>query len=151
MIKHIWSVFCKESIVSADTNNISISNSYENLQFDLNTDSKEYKKGGSVGVPFDFEIVSLFYRDNTKKEETIEEHVAFIDPKGNKLGEFTADVVFKAGLNRMRNRFKFNTLALTTSGTYIFQMYIQKKRSETRELVAAIPVDIDLKINGEQL
>ncbi len=151
MIKHVWSIVCRESNVDPATNNISIDDAYENIQVTLDTKGKEYKKGLSVGVPFDFELVSLFYRDAKGEQESTQEFVTILDPKGVKLGEVDSKVVFREAFDRMRNVIKFNSMPLTLSGTYLFQVHIQKPKSRNREPVTVIPVDIQVTVNGEKV
>jgi len=148
MIKHIWSIFCRESKVEADTNNISIIDAYDSIEFDLKT-SEEQDSSKPVMVPFSFEVVSLFYRDKKGEEETLDVSVSAIDPKGVKLGNFASKLEFKAEHNRMRNRVRFNQIALTSSGTYVFQIHTHTK--DKLNLEAAIPVDVKVKINGKDL
>jgi|GEM_PF-5385504 len=150
MIKHIWTVLARESKIDADNNTISLIDLYENLQFDVRVDEKEYEKNKKVGGPFNFEIVSLFYRDTKGKAEKILVEVDLVDPKGEKLGTAEANVEFKETHDRMRNRIKFTTIALTTSGTYVFQVYM-KKQENKKELLTAIPLDVALTVNGKKM
>jgi len=148
VIQHIWSIVCKESRVDETTNSISIIDAYENLQISLNTEP-DYKEGSPVGVPLNFELVSLFYRDKKAGEESIEEFVRVIDPKGLELGGLSSKVVFKDSFDRMRNIFKFQSIALTTSGTYLFQLYSQKTKKGKKQLISVIPVSIRVTINSK--
>lgn len=149
MIKNIWSLICKESKIDQETNNISIIDAYESLQFDLKLEKKQDKDAPLV-LPFSFELLSLFYRDEKKKEERMEEIIHVLDPDSNKLGEFKASIIFKENQNRVRSRVKFDTIALTKSGTYLFQVFTQKKVNDNqRDLVSIIPVDINLIVDGK--
>lgn len=148
MTKHIWTLVCRESKID-DSNNVSIIDAYETLQFDLGTPSPDYDKTKPFVGPFNFEIISLFYRDKKGTHEVLDVLVKMIDPKGNTLGEFPARPEFKEEHNRVRNRMKFDTIALTTTGTYIAQIHQQK--GEKREQVAAVPLDIVVRLNGKEL
>ena len=149
MIQHIWTLVCKESKIEAETNNISVIDLYENLQFDLKTDQNFYDKSKPLVGPFNFEVVSLFYRDKKGTHVEFEVLAKIIDPKGAVLGEFPAKTEFKPEHNRVRNRIKFNTVALTVSGVYIVQVYM--KRKDEQDQVAAIPLDIKVVLNGKEL
>lgn len=149
MIQHIWSLVCKESKIEAETNNISVIDLYESLQFDLKVDEATYDKTKPVVGPFNFEIVSLFYRDEKGTHAEFDILAKIVDPKGAILGEFTNKSEFKEEHNRVRNRMRFNTIALTTSGVYIVQVFL--KRKEEQEQVAAIPLDIKVKLNNKEL
>lgn len=149
MIKHVWTIICKESKIDANTNNVSIIDAYENIQFSINTNDPKYKKGLSVGVPFNFEAVSLFFRDKKGTNGHVSETIKVLDPKGEKLGEFSNDVQFKEEHDRMRNILKFNTIAVTTSGTYLFQVFTNKNGKS--EQVTTIPINIQVTVNGEAI
>lgn len=149
MIKHVWSLVCKESKIEQITNNISIIDVYESLQFDLRTEQNtEENKGKPIGVPVNFEIISLFYRDKKGTEEHFDEKIIVIDPKGVVLGEFAADVLFKDDQDRVRSIVKFNMIALTISGDYVFQVNLAKKGADKMDRVSSIPISIKVSVNG---
>lgn len=147
MIKHIWSVLCHESTIDEKTNNISLRDAYEVLEFNLTTADKKYDTSQPVIGPLDFEVASLFYRDKTTGEENLTAYVRVLDPKSVELGEFESKIQFSDGLNRVRSRVKFNSMALTTSGTYVVQ--VRLKKQEGKEIAAAIPLDIKVIVNGK--
>ncbi len=149
MVKHIWSVLCKESKIEAETNNISIIDAYESLQFGINTEDQNYKHGGPLNLPFSFEIVSLFHRDKINQNEDDEEVINAVDPKGQQLGEFLSTIQFIEDSKRVRNIFKFPNIALTTSGTYKFQINTRNKKNNKRSLITEIPIDIEVTVNGQ--
>lgn len=152
MIKHLWTLVCRESKLDALTNNISIIDSLESMQFSLNTEDPNYKKGSAISAPFNFEVVSLFFRDSLNEDSLIYETIIVLDPKGQKLGEFKAKVQFEEGKNRMRSILKSNMIALTVSGTYVFQIFSSLKDSgANKEMIVALPVDISVTVNGEQI
>lgn len=151
MIKHIWSMVARESKVDAMSNNISIIDALESLQLTADTEDKSYKPGLSIGLPLNFEIVSLFFREKKGKPAEAEEIIIVLDPKGEKLGEFTSKIMFQAEHNRMRNMIKFNMIAVSVPGTYLFQVFLKNGKSEGREQVATIPIDITMTVNGSQI
>lgn len=151
MVRHIWSLVCKETKIDATTNNLSIIDVLENLQFDSKTD-QEVDTSKPIGVPINFEVVSLYHRDKKGTDESVEETIVVLDPKGAKLGEFTAQGNFNESQDRTRVIVKFNMIALTTSGTYLFQ--ITRKggaKSSLAERVVSIPLDIAVRVNDKQL
>jgi hypothetical protein len=147
MIKHVWSLVCKESKIEQNTNNISIIDELESVEFSLSVE-KENENKKPIGAPFNFELISLYYRDKMGSTEALNQDIIVLDPKGEKLGEFKADVLFQEDQNRVRSITKFNMIALSTSGTYVFQVYVEKKKSTNKELVVAIPVDIKVRVNN---
>jgi hypothetical protein len=148
MITHVWTAVCRESMVDEETNNISLLEAYENLQFDVNLSDQDYKKGTSIGVEFKLEVVSLFFRNTTTKVESFKETLLVLDPKGAKLGDAVADVTFQAANDRMRNIMRFDTFAVTTSGVYLFQVFMSKAKASTKEPIAVVPVNVRVTVNG---
>ncbi len=151
MINHIWTIVCREAKVD-DNNTLSIIDQYDELNFTLNTDDKSYKKGSSLVAPFGFTIASLFFRDEKGKEAALKESIAVLDPKGVKLGEFESDIVFKPEHSRMRNIMKLESIGLTTSGTYLFQVfYTTEAQPNKKRQVVSVPIDMIVNVNGEQV
>jgi hypothetical protein len=151
MVKHIWSVMCKRTEIDPVTNTISIHEAYESLQFSIDTPDPNYRAGLSIGIPFSFELVSLFFRDSAGKPEDLDEVLIVLDPKGQRLAELTSDVHFSEQNDRMRNIMRFENIAMTSSGTYLFQIFTQKKNQNRRQLVSAIPINIKLEVNGDSI
>jgi hypothetical protein len=151
MINHIWSLVCREAKVDSN-NTLSIIDQYDELTFTLNTDDKNYKKGTSVVAPFGFTIASLFFRNEKGTADELKESVTILDPKGVKLGEFESAIAFKSEHSRMRNIMKLDSIGLTTSGTYLFQVfYTTKAQPNKKKQVVSIPIDIIVNVNGERV
>lgn len=151
MIKHIWSLVCKEAKVDSN-NNISIIDEYEEIEFALNTSDANYKKGSPIMAPFHFEVVSLFFRDKAGEAVDLQETIVVLDPGGNQLGEFESPMSFKEEHIRMRNIMKLDTIALTVSGVYLFQIFYKTSvQPNKKNLVVSIPISIKVSINGEQV
>lgn len=82
----------------------------------------------------------------------LEETVLALDPKGKRLGEFKSDVRFKEEHDRVRNIMKLDTIVLTTSGTYLFQVFTKHPdQTGKREQVTVIPINVNVEVNGETL
>jgi hypothetical protein len=147
MIKHIWTVVCKESKVDAETNNLSIIDILENVQFQAQVNGADFNanQGNPIAIPLGMQIASLFFREAKTGEESIDVKTKILDPKGKQLGEIDNVVKFQNGLNRMRNIIKFNSLAVTEDGTYLFQVFVREKSGFKN--VATIPVDVSLNIS----
>jgi hypothetical protein len=151
MINHIWSLVCREAKIDSH-NTLSIIDQYDELTFTLNTEDKNYKKGSSVVAPFGFTIVSLFFRDEKGEKAEMKESVSVLDPSGVKLGEFESVIVFKEEHSRMRNIMQLESIGLTTSGTYLFQVfYTTKAQPNKKKQVVSIPIDIIVNVNGERV
>ncbi len=151
MINHVWSLVCREAKIDSN-NTLSIIDQYDELAFTLNTEDKNYKQGTSIVAPFGFTIASLFFRDKKGEEESLKESIAVLDPKGVQLGEFESAIIFEPEHSRMRNIMKLESIGLTTSGTYLFQVFFTTKAQPNRKnQVVSIPIDIIVNVNGDKV
>jgi len=151
MIKHIWTVLCKESKLDAESNNISLMDSTEALQFSVDDPNTNYEGTKNNLVPVKFEVVSLLFRPKSGKKQTIQLEYEFVDPNGKVTGKFGNTVEFLEAHKRMRNRMKLDTFALNVSGDYWCKTYIKSGTSTKRELVAEVPLTVEITINGKNV
>ncbi|MBI3103352.1 hypothetical protein HYZ05_00260 [Candidatus Daviesbacteria bacterium] len=148
MIKHIWSVLCKESIINQDDNNLSIVNVLEALQVNLkptNIQNKDQKL--EAIVPINYEMVSFYTRDNKKEEEVkFEQELALINHKGEEINKDIKEIVIPAGTKRMRTRVKISGIKVQGSGDYIFQVSIKEEGQKLLKIVAEIPLEVTVTV-----
>jgi hypothetical protein len=149
MPKHIWSLVCRDTKVDDVSNNLSITDVLEDVQFDIKTDSKGYKPGKPIATELQLHLVSVFYRDKPGNQEQLSTTAVVLDPQGTKLGEFNADITFQKKNRRMRSIMRFESIVLTTTGTYMFQVYINE--NDKRRNVTTIPLDVQLVVNGSEV
>jgi hypothetical protein len=150
MIKHVWTILCRESKIEAETNNISIIDAYDSIQIGATIDETAMDKTKPLVAPIALEVTSLFFRDEKGKIESFNTMLKVIDPKGVALGEFKVKSEFQEHQNRMRTRMKLDSLPLTTSGTYIFEVYLEGQKDKYHS-VSAVPLDVTVTLNSKQL
>lgn len=149
MIKHIWSVLCKESIINQDDNNLSIVNVLEALQVSFKpTNSQNKDQKLEVIVPINYEIVSFYTRDNKEKEVKFEQELVLINHKGEETNKDVKEIVIPVGTKRMRTRVKISGIKVEGSGDYIFQVRIRGEGQKLFKIVSEIPLEVDVKIEN---
>ena len=62
MIKHIWSILCKESIINQDDNNLSLIDVLEQLQVVAVPQGEVKETEPSINVPINYELVTFLTR-----------------------------------------------------------------------------------------
>lgn len=143
MIKHIWSVLCRESIIDGETNNISLLNIFEQLSADVSISAPD-KKHARVNIPIKYEIVSLWAKSGNKKV-SVKVEVEVVDPQGKKLKNFIQELEFPAKMRRMRSRLRIMGMLLTVPGDYKYKVKIREENQDEYVTVAELPLQVDLK------
>lgn len=140
MVKHIWSVLCRESVINQENNSLSLMNIFEGLQIELRKDAP---KDLEIGIPVSYEIVT-FLRKDIKKEEDIKQRVSIIDPNGVVL-QTPITVPIKMGKDKFNHRQRIKSMGfkVTKHGLYQFVVEIKQDKGDF-EVVAMIPLEVTL-------
>lgn len=144
-IKHIWSVLCKESVINQDDNNISIHGILEQLSVSLTSAKKSRKTSEKIGVPMNYEVVSLWQKSGKVQVANAEIECVFIDPGSKELLKIKQTIEIPKTSRRFRSRMKITGIPLTINGDYTFQIKIKEKGASSFKLVAELPLEV--KIN----
>lgn len=142
-IRHIWTIACRESIINQDSNNISLLNSLEQIEFTLSPLGKSSEKTEHIAVPFNYEVISYWVKEDDKKK-SIEVKVSFIDPKGKTLGNNVSEGIFPEGIQRLRTRLKVSGMTLSIPGRYLIQIEMRESSSGKFDLYSEVPIDIKI-------
>jgi hypothetical protein len=143
MIKHIWSVLCRQSVIDQETNNISLLNILERLsvtvkQIGLTDEDK-------ATIPIDYEIVSFWVKKATNRKVKAEVKTTLISPKREKLSEQIQKLEIPAKIKRMRSRMKIQGFPVKGAGQYIFRIAIKDTNKQQFKIIAEIPLEVDLR------
>lgn len=142
-MQHIWSVLCRTSQIDIDTNNLSISNVFEQLVVTLDQKDSE-KKIESVNIPIEYEVVSLWVKETQEKKIKAEIMLDIVDPHGKILKSFTQIGEMPETMKRLRTRFRIQGLGLTTSGIYKFIVKIKEEDKKDFRVVSEVPLEVIL-------
>ncbi|MBU4016193.1 hypothetical protein KJ980_06165 [Patescibacteria group bacterium] len=144
-IKHIWSVLCKESVVNQDDNNISIYGVLEELSVFLTPAKETGEIPKKLGIPINYEIVSMWQRNKDVESAKAEIVYVFVDPENNELLKNTQIMEIPKASRRLRSRMKIVGMPLTKEGDYTFQVKIKEEGKSDFCLVAELPLEIKIK------
>ena len=146
-IKHIWSVLCKESVINQDNNLIYIQGTLEELKVSL----KPIKVGSGklpekLNVPINYEIVSLWFKENRNEVGKAQIEYSLISPEGKELVKNIQDMEIPVNIRRFRSRLKISGLPVTKEGDYSFRVKIKEAGSQAFRLVSELPLEVKIKI-----
>lgn len=150
MIKHIWSVLCRRSIVDSGSNNLTISDVLEELTVDLKLEKEQVGSTQTITIPLEFETVSFWIKEgdksqNFKGESTVE----VISPEGKALQSFKQLVNLPSDMKRLRTILRCMGLTLDNSGNYIIRVSLKADTEKDYKVVAELPLEV--KLNKEIL
>jgi len=141
-MKHIWSVLCKKTVIDQETNNISLLESLEELKFEIR-DSK--LKGKAINIPFDFELVSYWIKDDSSTSK-FDSLIELYDSKKRKIAAFPGKINFPKDKKRLRTRLKIQGIGITENyGTYVFKVSVKREKDSKYSVVSEIPLDIKVE------
>lgn len=144
MIRHIWTALCRESIIDQDTNNISLLNIFERLEVGVNDLDRKIQNKEKIGVPINFEIISLWRRNSQQKDALGDVDIEVLRPDGEVSKKFSYKLEIKDPLVRMRSRFRINGFEVTTSGDYIFRVKIKEDGDKEFKTTAEVPLEVHI-------
>lgn len=145
MIKHIWSVLCRRSITDKETNNISILNVFEQLEVNATIKKDEKKKLEQVNIPIEYEIVSMWFRENSNEKIKADVEIVVINPNGKTEKTFLQKFEMPPGMRRMRSKIRIFGLTINNSGDYIFRIRIKEANQKEYQDVTNLPLEVKIK------
>lgn len=156
-VQHIWSVLCRQSILNADTNNISLIDVVDQANFRLPQEViQKVDTGDTKGFifPVELEVVSLFKKSNKSQEVSFDYRLRFLTPEGEQTGKVEAGrVTIERQLKNMRVRAKMVEFAVdkrAKSGEYTVVVEIKDTSNDIYFEVARIPLEIELGEVGKK-
>jgi len=138
-MKNIWSIVCKNSITDQETNSFSILETLDeiNVSYKDKIDLKITKM-----LPVSFQVVSLWFDENIKKDRKFYLTIEIIDPNNKLLKYFEQECIMPEGNKRLRVITKINGFGFTDKGLY--SINLKYKCEKTSRLVSKLPIDINL-------
>ncbi|MDR3570841.1 MAG: hypothetical protein P4L81_01425 [Candidatus Pacebacteria bacterium] len=147
-LRHLFSVLCSSSVLSADTNNLSLNNLIEKFTVQITKEMLEQKRlenANGYAFPFEFEIISRFSK-KIDDPVAFEIKYEFVNPKGNTIAELPPNNFgIQKGIKSIRIRSKFSPLPVDDSGEYTIVVLIKEAGEEGFTEVDRIPLEINLE------
>jgi len=149
MVKPIWSILCRSSSIDSETNNLSIRDELESLIVDVVKPDKEDIKY-PINIPFDYEVVTLWYLKDTSKLEKFIQRIEILDPEGKLINNHERNLEVPIGNSRFRSRAKITGFSIPSQGTYWFVVSYKSDIEKSFHKVAEIPFDVKLNIHVKE-
>lgn len=146
MIKHIWSVLCRRSIIDSTTNNLTISDVLEELKIDIKVEEKDSANLKVITLPLEFEVVSMWLKDRKDIQSHLKADcdIEVISPIGKTMQNFAQKIEMPAGMRRMRTILRVIGFAVEDSGEYTLKINIKEEGYKTYKTVAELPLEVSL-------
>jgi len=139
MAKHVWSVLCSRAILDKYTNNVSLIDSLENVEF---APPRPFKEGQwSVIGGLEATLVSFVVRSDVSVPEEVKLRIQLVAPNGQPNEAFVTANVSLMNHARVRNYFSMRGIGFWSSGQHKFVVSMETSPDKW-ESVAEIPLDI---------
>lgn len=145
-IKHIWSVLCKESIVNQDDNLISIHGVLEELKIDIQPSSDKDILPEKIAIPMNYEIVSLWVKEEKDVIAKAELEFVLFSPKGEELSKATQAMEIPVDVKRIRSRMKISGFPVMDSGDYYFEVKIKEEGENKFVIASKLPLEVKVNL-----
>lgn len=150
MVKHVWSVLCRRSVIDKESNNLSIYDVFEQLNVGLKI--RQGTPQNVFNIPIDFEVVSLWVKDNKKEHYKGDFEIEVVNPSGRTAKIFGQKLEMPSEMRRLRSVVRIKGLVVDEGGDYLFKVNIKKEGEKTFETVIELPLEVNLsKQDNDQL
>ena len=151
MIRHAWSLICKESRVNPEDNSLSIHDVLEQIQANAASDaSTDLNVVEGLMLPVPFEVTTFLTRDSTTTDEQASLRVTQLDETGAEIARNEQEITIPAGMHSLRVRMKSSVLPVKlTSQTYQFKVELKPAAREHYDTVTSLPLEVRLSLTEE--
>ncbi len=150
-VTHLWSVLCQTATVDADSNDLSLIKTIDEMSVSFaNADAlrsfQESAAKGPVTTPTACDLVTLWKKADRAADAVFDLRVRYQDPDGRSLGEVEIPVRMGAGELRHRHRLNMPGLPMTVPGEYAFVVEVRAEGGKYK-LVDRVPLDIVFRLD----
>ena len=141
MIRHVWSVLCSKASVDRHSNNVSLFEVIESLQF---TTAAPFNF--PVNLPFEGTLVTLWARQRRDQPVTGEMRVRLLAPNGDQLGTFTLEVDL---VRTVQNRVFSSISGLRIGGEGVHELEVAWRADARADwhVATSLPFEIAVRVD----
>ena len=144
MAKNIWTMICSRVIIDERTNNASIIDVLDEIEFERNDRLKE--DGTVHSLPYECTLIALFARSDAENPETLNARLNLATPDDQLIPLSTFEIDLSK-TTKTRNIGLLKSLPFTSSGEYSFRIEIDEDAEKDQwHLIGAAPLHINQKI-----
>lgn len=140
MAKHIWSIICTNSIINRDSNNVTLIEAVEEMQFGPAPTPADLGDNGYVMIPIAVQLVTLWERSNLSDEERFLSRLRIFDPSGRSLTPTETQREWNLEKQRIRTTIRLMSLPFSESGRYEFLLESKAIDGARWKRSAALPL-----------
>ena len=146
MIRHIWSVLCRRSVVDVESNTISLFDCIEEVGVTVVSQSSQRP----IALPLDATVVVLVCRDSADPCDGAM-RLRFVGPDGQRVMETQECRISLREHRRLRHRFNLQGLPFGGNGTNFVEVLLKQDANASFEPIARIPYDVRIEqARGDQ-
>lgn len=145
MIKHIWSILCRRSIVDSETNNISLYDSLEELSVGVKVKRQDAPIPQAINIPIDYEVVSFWMKENIGSHVQADTEIEIVLPDGSSGKSFPQKIDMPEKMQRIRARYRIKGFGVSMPGTYLFRIKIKESEEKQFRTVSEIPLEVKIQ------
>jgi hypothetical protein len=145
-VRYLWTIICRKSIEDSKTRTISIFEILEQVTIQVPKDLLERIKtstGEKFGIPLEYEIVSMWERDDINAKQNVATIIEIVDPTGEVIQKVEQPLPFADGKRNVRLTGKVQGFPVTKSGIYRYRIRL-KEGDSVSEPKGDIPLEIVL-------
>lgn len=150
-VEHVWTIVCSRSSVDSELNNISLFNLIEKLTFTIpEAAANQFAASGKRGMifPAEFEVVSRFYRRDTKRAGMFDMRINLKNDKGEIIFKGNEQkIALKEGIDNLRVRNQFKNIPVEKTGEYRIAIEIKEVEDQTYTEVWTLPISLVIEIS----
>ena len=141
MIRHVWSVFCSKASVDRYSNNVSLFEVIESLQF---TTAAPFNF--PANVPFEGTLVTLWARQRADQPVTGEMRVRLLAPNGDQLGTSTFEIDLNRAV-RARTIASISGLRIGGEGVHEIEVAWRVDARADWHVATSLPLEIAVRVD----
>jgi hypothetical protein len=143
-MRHVWSVLCTKATIDKESNNASLFEVLEQVEFHVESVPEEPEV-----LPFACELLTLWTRSDPNHGESGEMRVRLLGPEGQELVGWDAKINLENHL-RHRSRGALQGFKIAGEGRHEFEVSFRPSEDEPWTVVALVPLDVRIKVVQSQ-
>lgn len=131
MIEHIWTVFCSNSVIDKDSNNVSIQDILEQI-------TVPFKPEKDAALAIKCHLITMWGRTDFDKPINGFSRITYVSPSGKELLELLGRIELDKKV-RTRNKVIFSAIPIVETGKHYFVIEYKETENEDWKTAAKIP------------
>lgn len=145
MMKHIWSLLCRKSVIDQETKNLSVYDILEQLTIDVKIKKDKKEEVVKVNIPIEYEVISFWSKEKETAGFKGKIKLEIISPIGEVKKTFEQPLEIPKDKRRLRSRFRIKGFIADLEGIYLFRISHKEKKKDRYIKMSEVPFEVFLK------